>query len=52
MQFAIQGLLGRFIGIDTALGKLPGVAAPDPTGPQYLTPVIGQDYTYIGSKTV
>ena len=52
MQFTIQGLLRRFIGIDAALGELPGVATPDPTGPQYLAPVVGQDYTYIGSKTV
>ena len=50
-KLAIKCLLRTFVGLDTALGELPGVL-PDTPCPQHLAMIIGQDDADIRSKSI
>ena len=51
LQFAVHRLLWRFIGLDSALRKLPGILA-HPTPPEEAVLVIAEDDPHIRPKAV
>ena len=44
VQLAKHRIFGRFTVVDAALGKLPGIPAPNPPRPHDLTPLVGHDH--------